>query len=131
MYEMNITIAGGFSEVVEKTKAALMANQLGVVSEVNVQATLKNKLEKEIPAYTIFGACNPKLADELLEAEPNAGTLLPCTFIVREAGENQIVVSIMNPETVLGLASCEVAKEIGRIAKEKVQKVILLLQEAA
>ena len=75
MYEINITLSGSFIEVKEKVLAVLKDEQLGVVSEVDVQATMKNKLDVSIPAYQILGACNPKLALNISEAEPNSGKL--------------------------------------------------------
>ncbi|MCU7871303.1 MAG: DUF302 domain-containing protein [Candidatus Thiodiazotropha sp. (ex Cardiolucina cf. quadrata)] len=63
----------------------MLEHHLGIVSDVDVQAIFKNKMDKTIPAYHIFGACNPILADRVLSNEPNAGTLLPCHFIIREA----------------------------------------------
>jgi uncharacterized protein (DUF302 family) len=124
MYEFNITLPGSYDEVLEKVRAVLMEEQLGIVSEVDVQAIFKAKLEKEIPPYRILGACNPKLADQVLTDDPNAGTLLPCNFIVREASPGSIVVSFMDPEAVLGLTDSEAAKDVGRIAKEKLQRVV-------
>lgn len=122
-YEFNTTLSGSFDDALEKVRAVLMEEHLGVVSEVNVQAIMKNKLDKDIPPYRIFGACNPKLAAEILDSEPNAGTLLPCNFIMYENADG-VVVSFMDPVTVLGLADSEAVHEVGRIAKEKLLRVI-------
>lgn len=123
-YEFNTTIQGSFDEAVEKVRAVLMEEHLGVVSEVNVQAIFKNKMDKDIPPYRIFGACNPKLASQILEVEPNAGTLLPCNFIMYETVPGSVVVSFMDPVTVLGLAHSEAAHDVGKLAKEKLLRVI-------
>jgi len=96
MYEFNLTLNQPFTEAVEIVKAALMEEQLGIVSEVDVQAVFKAKMDKDIPAYRILGACNPMLADRVLAAEPNGGALLPCNVILRDAGENKTVVSFMD-----------------------------------
>lgn len=122
-YEFNTTLQGSFEEAIEKVRAVLLEEQLGVVSEINVQAIFKAKMDKEIAPYRIFGACNPKLAAQLLEAEPNAGTLLPCNFVMYETAPGQVVVSFMDPVTVLGLASSALAQEVGAAAKEKLQRV--------
>ena len=119
MYEFNVTLVGSFVEVKAKVLAILMQEQLGIVSEVDVQATLKKKLDVSIPPYQIFGACNPKLALQIIEDEPNAGTLLPCNFIIREEVPGKVIVSFMDPEAVLGLSDSEVVKGIASIAKEK------------
>jgi uncharacterized protein (DUF302 family) len=124
MYEFNTSLYGNFEEVLEKVRAVLMEEQLGIVSEVDVQAVFKAKMDKEIPPYRILGACNPKLADQVLTAQPNAGTLLPCNLIVREEAPGSVVVSFMDPETVLGLTDSDAVKEVGKIAKEKLLRVL-------
>ncbi|OQX14705.1 MAG: hypothetical protein BWK73_08820 [Thiothrix lacustris] len=123
-YEFNTTLQSGFEEAIERVRAVLMEEHLGVVSEVNVQAIFKAKMDKEIPPYRIFGACNPKLASQILEVEPNAGTLLPCNFIMYETTPGNVVVSFMDPVTVLGLAQSDAAQEVGKVAKEKLLRVI-------
>ena len=123
-YEFNTTLQSGFEEAIERVRAVLMEEHLGVVSEVNVQAIFKAKMDKDIPPYRIFGACNPKLASQILEVEPNAGTLLPCKFIMYETTPGNVVVSFMDPVTVLGLAQSDAAQEVGKVAKEKLLRVI-------
>lgn len=123
MYEFNLTLAQPFDEALETVKNALMQEQLGIVSEVNVQAVFKAKMDKNIPAYRILGACNPKLADKVLEAESNAGTLLPCNLIVRDAGDGNTVVSFMDPAAVLGLSDSDVVKGVADEAKAKLLRV--------
>ena len=123
-YEFNTTLQSGFEEAIERVRAVLMEEHLGVVSEVNVQAIFKAKMDKDIPPYRIFGACSPKLASQILEVEPNAGTLLPCNFIMYETTPGNVVVSFMDPVTVLGLAQSDAAQEVGKVAKEKLLRVI-------
>jgi uncharacterized protein (DUF302 family) len=124
MYEFNTEIDLPFEQALEKVRATLMEEHLGIVSDVDVQAIFKNKLDKTTPAYHIFGACNPKLAERVLDSEPNAGTLLPCNFIMRETGENKTVVSFMDPVTVLALSSTEEPKKVAAEAKEKLLRVV-------
>lgn len=128
-YEFNITLSGDFDELVEQVKAVLLEEQLGIVSEVNVQAIFKAKMDKEIAPYRIFGACNPKLAAEVLSAEPKAGTLLPCNFIMYQSAPNAVVISFMDPEAVLGLAHTAEVKQVGKLAKEKLLRVLNRLAE--
>lgn len=123
-YEFNTTLQSGFEEAIERVRAVLMEEHLGVVSEVNVQTIFKAKMDKDIPPYRIFGACNPKLASQILEVEPNAGTLLPCNFIMYETTPGNVMVSFMDPVTVLGLAQSDAAQEVGKVAKEKLLRVI-------
>jgi uncharacterized protein (DUF302 family) len=127
MYEFNLTLDQPFSQAIETVKAALLEEQLGIVSEVDVQAVFKAKMDKDIPGYRILGACNPKLADRVLSAEPNAGTLLPCNLIVRAEGEKSVV-SFMDPMAVLGLSSSNEVKAVAAEAKEKLLRVVARLQ---
>lgn len=129
MYEFNITLNLPFEQAVEQVKSVLLANHLGIVSEVNVQGVFKNKIDKDIPPYTIFGACNPKLADRVISDEPNAGVLLPCNFIMRET-ESGTIVSFMDPVTIMNLTDSDAAKAVGSEAKEKLLKVIDQLKGA-
>ena len=128
-YEFHTTLTGSFEDVLERVKAILLEEQLGIVSEINVQAIFKAKMDKDIVPYRIFGACNPKLAAEVLAAEPNAGTLLPCNFVMYESAANTIVVSFMDPDTVLGLAQTPEVKQVGKLAKEKLLKVLKRLAD--
>lgn len=123
-YEFNTTVQGTFDEAVNKVRAVLMEEHLGIVSEVNVQAIFKSKMDKDIPPYRIYGACNPRLASQILDVEPNAGTLLPCNFIMYETTPGSVVVSFMDPVTVLALAESDAAHEVGKVAKEKLLRVI-------
>lgn len=128
MYEFNITLNLPFEDAVEKVRETLMSEHLGIVSEVNVQGVLKNKLDKDIPAYRIFGACNPKLADRVLEAEPNAGVLLPCNFIMRQTDDG-VVVSFMDPAAVLNMTDSDEVKAVGAEAKDILQRVAAKLAD--
>ena len=123
MYEFNVTLNLPFDEAVETVREALLSEQLGIVSDVDVQAILKNKMDKDVPAYRIFGACNPTLADRVIGAEPNAGVLLPCNFVVRQAND-EVVVSFMDPITVLGLSSTDELHAVASEARVMLQKVI-------
>ncbi len=122
-YEMHLTLDLPFDQAFEKVKETLMAHHLGVVSDVDVQAIFKAKMGKEIPAYHIYGACNPKLADRVIGADPNAGTLLPCNFVMYER-EGKTVVSFMDPVPVLGLAGHSEADAVAEEAKAILEKVI-------
>ena len=124
MYEFNTEIDLPFAQAVERVRELLMEEKLGVVSDVDVQAIFKNKMDKTIPAYHIFGACSPILADRILSSEPNAGALLPCNFVLREEEDGKVVVSFMDPVTILGLCSTDEPKKVADEAKEKLLRVI-------
>lgn len=127
MYEFNTTLDLAFDAAVEKVRECLMAEHLGIVSDVDVQAIFRNKMGKDIPAYHIFGACNPKLAERVIDSEPNAGVLLPCNFVVREVGPTSTVVSFMDPVAVLALAETEEPKAVAAEARVMLEKVMTRL----
>ncbi len=124
MYEFNITLEKPFESAMDRVRQALMAQQLGIVSEIDVQSVFKQKMAKDIPPYRILGACNPKLADRVLAAEPNAGALLPCNLVVRDSGKNSTVVSFMDPVAVMGLSA---STEVNAVAQEAKDKLLLVL----
>jgi uncharacterized protein (DUF302 family) len=127
MYEFNTELDLPFDDAQAKLREALLAEQFGIVSEIDVQAVLKAKMGKEIPAYRILGACNPGLADRVLAAEPNAGALLPCNVVVRDAGGGRTVVSFMDPVAVLGLSTSPAAHAVAADARARLERVVAKL----
>jgi uncharacterized protein (DUF302 family) len=115
-----------FDQAVAAVTQALAKEGFGILTEIDVQATLKKKLGLERPPYKILGACNPQFAAKALEAEPQIGALLPCNVVVREdAGKT--VVEFMDPDAVLKLVD---RPEIGTIAAEvrsRLQRVMAAL----
>ncbi|HPE47706.1 MAG TPA: DUF302 domain-containing protein [Hyphomonas sp.] len=85
-----------FADVDARTRAALAAKGFGVLTEIDVQATMKKKLDADMPAYRILGACNPKMAFEAIGMEPRVGAMLPCNVIVRET-QGGVEVSAIDP----------------------------------
>ena len=85
-----------FDDIDARTRAALANNGFGVLTEIDVKATMKNKLDVEMPAYRILGACNPKMAHEAIGMEPRVGAMLPCNVILREV-EGGVEVSAIDP----------------------------------
>ena len=96
-YTINRLITGAEFDVVDaRTRAALAHNGFGVLTEIDVKATMKKKLDVDIPAYRILGACNPKMAMEAIRMEPRVGAMLPCNVILREI-EGGVEVSAIDP----------------------------------
>lgn len=122
-YTLSATIKQPIDEAIETLKGTLMNHQLGIVSEVNVQATIKNKLGEDIAPYRILGACNPGMAKKIIEAAPEAGALLPCTIVAREEN-GETILHFMAPEPVLGLESNEVVQEVAKQATKHIEAVI-------
>jgi len=123
MYEFKTVVKGSFDEVHGKVTEALMAEGFGVLTEIDVQATLKKKLDIDKRPYKILGACNPALANQAIDAEPDIGLLLPCNVVIREDESGAIVVGFMDPATVLGLVDNEEISELGAQVREKLVRV--------
>jgi len=107
-----------YEQALELTKAALKAEGFGVLTSIDVKATMKEKLDEEFRPYTILGACNPPLAHRALSQEAVAGLLLPCNVTVEADGNSDSIVRIANPETVLLVGSLENNHEISAVAQE-------------
>lgn len=105
----------GFDQAVAAVTQALAKEGFGVLTEIDVQATLKKKLGIERPPYRILGACNPQFAAQALEVEPQIGALLPCNVVVRQDAAGATLVEFMDPDAVLQLVQ---RPEVGRIAAE-------------
>ncbi len=117
-----------FEEAVAKVRDALKAEGWGVLTEIDVAATLKEKLNKSMPKYLILGACNAPFADRALEAEPSIGLLMPCNFIVREDKKGVIRVEVLDANSILGLIKknpkiAKLKKEV-RTSTDKVLKAV-------
>jgi uncharacterized protein (DUF302 family) len=97
-YTIDRTISGEtFDKVVERTRSALSAQGFGVLTEIDVKATLKKKLGEDVDNYLILGACNPGMAHKAMQIEPKVGAMLPCNVIVRAAGQNAVEISAVDP----------------------------------
>lgn len=127
MYGFQVTVAGSFDEVIEKATEALKTEGFGVLTEIDVKATLKKKIDVDRKPYTILGACNPVLANKAINAEPDIGLLLPCNVLVREEDDGSISVVFMDPAAVLGLVNKDEVTEMGMEVRGKLERVRDLL----
>jgi len=114
-YVFGKTVEMSYDKAIERATEALSKEGFGVLTEIDVAATLKKKLGKEIPPYKILGACNPQFAHRALETEPQIGALLPCNVVVRVDAGGKTIVEIMDPRAVLQLVD---RPEIAAIAGE-------------
>ena len=124
MYGFFTSLQGDFDDAVDRVTEALKVEGFGVLTTIDVKQTLKEKLNVDKRPYTILGACNPPLANQALEADPNIGLLLPCNVIVREDEDGSITVGFMDPQAVLSLGEfpgiAGVAEEVrGRLERVK------------
>ena len=114
-------------QAIESLKSALMKHHLGIVSDVNVSGIVKSKLNEDMSAYRLLGACNPGMAKAMLDDLPEVGVLLPCTIVAREVGGNTVI-DFMDPVTVLGIANNEIVSKVAEDAKEKLKAAIADLE---
>jgi uncharacterized protein (DUF302 family) len=126
IFEETVVLDVPFDEALARTKEAFAAEGFGTLTEIDVQATLAEKIGKEMDAYVIVGACNPGLADRALEAEPQIGVLLPCNVVVRQTGD-YVVVEAMDPglmATIVGTESIRpIADEARRLVSNALERL--------
>jgi uncharacterized protein (DUF302 family) len=117
-YALTTTVKGSFADALAATRTSLMDQGFGVLTEIDLQATMKAKLDVEIPPQVILGACRPPLAYAALQAEPSVGVLLPCNVVVRYQSDDTTVVEALDPKIMVSLTHNDglsvVADEAGR-----------------
>ncbi len=115
---------GTFEEAVQRTTEALKQEGFGVLTEIDLKATLKQKLDVDFPRYKILGACNPPLAYEALQAEDKIGTMLPCNVIVQEKESGIIEISAVDPAASMQAVENEKLVTVAQTVRDKLKKVI-------
>lgn len=113
-----------FQEALEKTTAALKQEGFGVLTEIDIKATLKKKLDADFYNYTILGACNPRMAHQALQAEDKIGTMLPCNVIVQERQPGTVEVSAVNPAASMMAVKNKSLENIAAEVQAKLTRVI-------
>ena len=122
IYGMSIMLSGTIDEVKPQVLSALKAQGFGVLTEIDVQKTMKEKLGVEYEPYLILGACNPQLANRALTADRSIGLLLPCNVVIQQMG-GEVKVSILDPEIMFSVVEPEVKDALSTLPQEARQRL--------
>ena len=123
MYGFTTTLTGfTFEQAIARTMAALKAEGFGVLSDIDVQHAMKEKLGEDMPPYRILGACNPPLAHQALTAVADIGLLLPCNVIVREEAPGRVVVGFLDPQIMVNLVGKQEVKAVAEVAEQRLRR---------
>jgi uncharacterized protein (DUF302 family) len=120
-------VAMTFNAAVDRVTEELQKEGFGVLTDIDVAATLKKKLDTDMPPYRILGACNPLLAHQALTAEPSIGLLLPCNVVVRQDDGDNVFIEFMDPRSVLELVDNPNVAPLAAMVREKLERVMKAL----
>lgn len=124
-YYNSIIVKGkNFKDLRQEIEAALKTEGFGILTEIDFQATMKNKLDKEILPHTILGACNPVYADKVVSLDPHVSTMLPCNVTMRQLENGDIEVACINPEAAMGSIDNSAIEEYAKEINEKLNRVL-------
>jgi uncharacterized protein (DUF302 family) len=123
-YQSKILKSDDLASLRNKVEAGLKEVGFGVLTEIDIQATMKKKLDKDYPEYLILGACNPVFADKVLTAEPHIGTLLPCNVTIRGLGDSEYEVTIMDPAAAMSAVKNPAIEPLAAEVKGKLMTML-------
>jgi uncharacterized protein (DUF302 family) len=126
-FTLTTTLAQPYDEAVETVRAALGDQGFGILTEIDLKATLKTKLDVEVAPQVILGACRPALAYEALTAEPSIAAVLPCNVVVRALDEHTTIVEAFDPDAMVGLADNDALHAIAADAKQRITAALAAL----
>ena len=123
MYGFTTTLTGvTFDQAIARTTAALKAEGFGILSDIDVQHAMKEKLGKDMAPYRILGACNPPLAHQAVTAVPDIGLLLPCNVIIREEAPGQVVVGFLDPQIMVNRVGKPEVSAVADAAEQRLRR---------
>lgn len=126
-YDLSITLDLPYEKAVDDVRAALKEQGFGVLTEIDVQATMREKLEVEMEPYVILGACNPPLAHRALEADRMVGLLLPCNVVVRADGDDRTLVQALDPAVMITVPEREELRPVAEEAGNRLRAALDVL----
>lgn len=126
-YTIAAEVAEPYGVAIEAVRAALGAQGFGILTEIDLAATLRAKLDVEVPPQVILGACRPLLAVEALNAEPSIATLLPCNVVVRAVDEVTTIVEVFDPAAMTGLSDNEALRGVAADARQRLVAALTAL----
>jgi uncharacterized protein (DUF302 family) len=127
-YTLQVHLPDEPATVDPRVREALAAEGFGILSEIDVQATLRDKLGEDIGAYTILGACNPPLARQAIAADPDIGALLPCNVVIRAGSDGGTDVLAADPDAMLALSHAAELADIAADARQRLERTLHALQ---
>lgn len=128
-YTLSATIDRPYLAVLAATRAALLDQGFGILTEIDLAATMKAKLDVDLPSQVILGACRPALAYEAIQVDPSIATVLPCNVVVRSVGEATTVVEAFDPDAMMGLADNGALDSVAADAKQRLMAALAAVSE--
>ena len=126
---MSLQLNVPYDEAVKRTRDALAEQGFGVLTEIDVTATLKKKIDVDMEDYVILGACNPPLAHQGLEADRSLGLLLPCNVVVRSVGPEESVIEVLDPQVMMQVSGAAGLESVAEQAAAKLRAALATLTE--
>ena len=128
-YSLALEVARPYGETVEAVRSALAEQGFGILTEIDLRATLAAKLGVDVPAQVILGACRPPLAYQALQVDPSIAVMLPCNVVVRAVDETTSVVEAFNPDVMLELGDTSALQPVAQDAKDRLTAVLAAVTE--
>jgi len=123
-YTLTVRLDTDAADAEERIRAALADEGFGILTEIDVQATLKEKLDVDMAPYTILGACNPQLAHQAIEADEHVGALLPCNVLVRALPDGTTEIAAADPQAMLGVSTSDDLRELAVDARGRIEQAL-------